>query len=158
MARVEGCGSARRIPPKKKYVMGREVAVKDASEAPEQPDETPARDAGEVRDKLKNKLLRTSYLDLKTAIYGILNFEEARIAEEADLVHDEELLFLIKKRKAMQLNNVVSQSVRSGKTAEAFKLLADSDEDRAKLNTRTEVKEDKGKGRQIRIIHGTEKV
>lgn len=136
----------------RRMVNGREMPPKRKEELPTPPVEYPCDTLEEVRDKVKNRLLKDVYLDIEKALYGILNFDEFKIAKEGGLMEDEELIFLIEKRKAQKTNEVVSRSVRDGKTAESFKLLASSDKDRAKLNTRTEVKEDK-KGKQIKIIH-----
>ena len=158
MAVIEDSGvpNSFRKPPKKRYVNGKLVDVKDPSQAPEQPDELEAKTPDEVKYKLMNKITRNSYLDLESAIYGILNVDEIKIALESDLVSDKDLQILIKKRKSILLNEVVRQGVKNGKTADTYRLLVDSDKDRAKLNTRTEVKEDTNKGKQIRIIHKTQ--
>ena len=106
-----------------------------------------------MKRKLLNRISKRSYTTLKDAIKGELNYNEYKMAEAADLEHDEELLFVIESRKAKLRGRVVGDAVQSNKADTAFRLLADSDEERAKLNTRTEVKEDKSKRRQILIIH-----
>lgn len=147
----------KRVPPTKRYVNGKQVPVKQPEDLPIQPDVfKDCLTVEEVIDKMKNVIPKRHYLDLASALKVELHFKEYKIAMENDLEHNEELQFLIDQRKAKLLNIVVGSAVKDKKIGEAYKLLASSDEDRAKLNARTEVKKEQNSGMTIKIIHGTD--
>lgn len=106
-----------------------------------------------VFNKMKDRIMKMAYLNLEDALYGELSREEFLIAEREDFVNNEDLQYYIKSRKAKLKNMTVKMAVNTNKVNEAFKLLTDNDQERAKLNSRTEVKEDTNKKKQITIIH-----